>query len=104
MPGNTTGGSGQVNGAAPFGAGTVQPPAAITVGGSPFTYTAGANIEDVHVQSPASTTTTVAKGGVTVANMITPAATTQTSSVRLAPGQSIVVTYTNLPVMVRDVP
>lgn len=79
-------------------------PVAITVTASPFTYTAGAGIEHVHIQVPASTTCTVAKRGVTLSNSVTPAANTATSSVLLGPGESVVVTYTNAPVMVRDNP
>jgi hypothetical protein len=94
---------GHPSGAAAFGVAAV-PPAAITVGASPFTYTAGANIEVVHVQAAAASTCTVAKRGVTVANMVQAAATNSTATIILGPGESAVVTYTVLPVMIKDVP
>ncbi len=84
--------------------GAQNPGAGIAVGASPFTYTAGAQVENVYVQAAAAATTTVAKKGATLANMVTPAATNATVSVFLAPGESLVVTYTVLPVMIADRP
>lgn len=79
-------------------------PAAITVGASPFTYTAGANVEQVFIQHPASSTTTIARRGVGISNAVQPAASASTVCMLLGPGESIVVTYSVLPVMVRDTP
>jgi len=91
-------------GAAPLGVAAVLP-AAIAVGASPFTYTAGANIENVYLQSVAATTITVARRGVGIVNQVSPAATNSTVSILLAPGESIVVTYSGAaPVMIKDTP
>lgn len=94
---------GHPQGAAAFGVQSAVP-AAIVVGASPFTYTAGASIEMVHIQAAAASTVTVAKRGVTLSNQVQAAATNSTSQIILGPGESIVVTYSVLPVMVRDNP
>ena len=66
---------------------------AITVGGSPFTYTAGGTPEAVYLT--AGTVSLIVKNGVTLFTA-TPA------TVYLAPGESIVVTYSLAPTMNRD--
>lgn len=79
-------------------------PQAIAVGASPFTYTnGGPNTEVLYFSQPAGATTTVAKGGVTVASILTPAATTIPITVVAGPGQSLVFTYSaGAPTLVRD--
>lgn len=95
--------AGSPSGAAPLGVAAVLP-VAIAVGASPFTYTAGANIEQVFVQHPASSTTTIARRGVGISNAVQPAASASTVALILGPGESIVVTYSVLPVMIKDTP
>jgi hypothetical protein len=68
--------------------------AAITVGASPFTYTAGSSPETVYIS------------GGTVSNIKVGSTTVGTASpmqLTLAPNQAITVTYTVAPAMVKDV-
>ena len=96
--------AGSPAGAKPLGVAAVLP-VAIVVGASPFTYTAGANIEQIFLQSVAATTITVARRGVGIVNQVSPAATNSTTAILLGPGESIVVTYSGAaPVMITDVP
>ena len=80
-------------------------PQTVTVGASPFTYTnSGPNTELLYFSQPAGSTTTVAKGGVTIASILTPAATTIPIAVLVGPGQAVTFTYSaGAPTMVRDV-
>lgn len=80
-------------------------PQAVTVGASPFTYTnTGPYTEVLYFSQPAGATTTVARGGVTVASILTPAATTIPIAVLCPPGGSLVFTYSaGAPTLVRDV-
>lgn len=104
MPGTLGKSAGSPSGAAPLGLAAVLP-VAIAVGASPFTYTAGANIEQVFLQSVAATTITVARRGVGIVNQVSPAATNSTVSILLGPGEAIVVTYGGAaPVMIKDTP
>jgi hypothetical protein len=66
----------------------------ITVGASPFTYTAGTSPETVYIDG--GTITSVTKGGVTIA-------TTTGRAIQLEPNESIVVTYSAAPTMTKDV-
>lgn len=79
-------------------------PQAIAVGASPFTYTnAGPNSEVLYFSQPAGATTTVASGGVTLASILTPAATTIPVCLIAKPGQALVFTYSaGAPTLVRD--
>lgn len=79
-------------------------PQAITVGASPFTYTNnGPNVELLYFSQPAGATTTVASGGVTLASILTPAATTIPCTFMAKPGQSLVFTYSaGAPTLIRD--
>lgn len=79
-------------------------PQAIVVGASPFSYqNTGPNTETLYFSQPAGATTTVAKGGVTLASILTPAATTIPVVVVVGPGQTVVFTYSaGAPVLVRD--
>ncbi len=79
-------------------------PQAITVGASPFTYTnTGPNTEVLYFSQPAGATTTVARGGVTLASILTPAATTIPIMVLAPPGSATVFTYSaGAPTLVRD--
>lgn len=80
-------------------------PQAVAVGASPFTYTnSGPNTETLYFSQPAGATTTIAKGGVTLASILTPAATTiPLGAILVGPGQSIVITYSaGAPTLVRD--
>lgn len=79
-------------------------PQAIAVGASPFTYTnAGPNTEQLYFSQPAGATTTIASGGVTLASILTPAATTISCSFLARPGQALVFTYSaGAPTLVRD--
>ncbi len=105
MAGPTGPAAGAPSGAAPFGVQAGGAPAVITPGASPFTYTnVSGNIEFVKIQAAAGGTTTVAKRGVTVANMVQAAATNSTDTEIVGPGESIVVTYAAAPTMLRDVP
>jgi hypothetical protein len=80
-------------------------PQAVTVTASPFTYTnGGPNTELLYFSQPAGATTTVARGGVTLASILTPAATTIPILVMCPPGGSVVFTYSaGAPTMARDV-
>lgn len=80
-------------------------PQAVTVGASPFTYTnTGPNTELLYFSQPAGATTTVARGGVTLASILTPAATTIPILVVVPPGGAVVFTYSaGAPTMTRDV-
>jgi hypothetical protein len=64
----------------------------ITVGSSPFTYTAGARPESVFITG--GTVSAIAIGGVTVASATG-------HSVQLQPGKSVAVTYSSLPTMTK---
>lgn len=70
-----------------------QGPAAITVGGSPYTYTAGPTPETVYI-----------RGGVVsdVSKSATTLFAATTCTVELEPNEQVVVTYTVLPTMVKD--
>lgn len=83
-------------------AGTAQ---LVTVGASPFTYVnSGPNTEVLYFSQPAGATTTVARGGVTLASILTPAATTIPITIVAPPGSSTVFTYSaGAPTMTRDV-
>lgn len=80
-------------------------PQTVTVGASPFTYTnTGPNTEGLYFSQPAGATTTVARGGVTLASILTPAATTIPIFVMCPPGGSLVFTYSaGAPTLTRDV-
>lgn len=69
-------------------------PSSITVGSSPFTYTAGPSPETVHIRT--GNVSAVVKGGVTLHS-------TTGCSVNLSPGESITVTYSIQPIMNKDV-
>jgi hypothetical protein len=79
-------------------------PQPITVGASPFTYTNnGSTTEVLYFTQPTGSTTTIASGGVTLASILTPAATTIPIVVLVRPGQSLVFTYSaGAPTLVRD--
>jgi hypothetical protein len=83
-------------------AGTAQ---AQIVGASPFSYVnSGPNTEVLYFTQPASATTTVARGGVTLASILTPAATTIPITIVAPPGSTTIFTYSaGAPVLVRDV-
>ncbi len=66
---------------------------AITVGASPFTYTAGASAEVVYISGGA--VTSVTRHGVNISNGLP-------ACVPLPPGESVVVTYDEAPLMVAD--
>lgn len=69
-------------------------PQAVALTASPMTVTnLSGRVERYYVTQQASATGTIAKGGVTVASMTTPAATIMTATVDLGPGQSFVYTY-----------
>jgi hypothetical protein len=80
-------------------------PQVVAVGASPFTYTnTGPSVEVLYFSQPAGATTTVASGGVTLASILTPAATTIPICILARPGQAIVFTYSaGAPTMTRDV-
>jgi hypothetical protein len=65
----------------------------ITVGASPFTYTAGITPEEVYING--GTVSGIVKGGITLASA-------SPARVHLEPNQSIVVTYSAAPTMVAD--
>ncbi len=77
----------------------------VAVGASPFTYTnQSQNTELLYISQPASVTGTIAKNGVSLGTLTTPAATAMTLLVALNPGQSFVYTYNaGAPTMSRDV-
>jgi hypothetical protein len=78
------------------GDGTVGTPAGITPGASPYTYTAGSRPECVFIRG--GTVSDISMGGNTIAT-----STGSTGfSIMLAPNQSIVVTYTVAPTMLRN--
>ncbi len=70
-----------------------QGPSSITVGASPYTYTAGPSPEMVYIRG--GTVSLIVKSGTTLFTA-TPA------SVRLEPNQSVVVTYSSAPTMIKD--
>lgn len=72
-----------------------QTPASITVGASPFTYTAGFTPENVYVTG--GTIGSITKNGVGLS-----ASVTGDITIPLLPNQSIIVTYTIAPTMVTD--
>lgn len=81
-------------------------PQLVTVGASPFTYTnQSQSVEALYFTQPTGATTTVAKGGVTLASILTPAATTiPLGAILVGPGQSVVFTYSaGAPTLTRDV-
>lgn len=77
----------------------------VTVGASPFTYTnQGEGVEALYVNQPASVTGVIAKNGVALAALTTPAATAMVLPVLLGPGQAFTYTYNaGAPTMARDV-
>jgi hypothetical protein len=82
------------------------PAQVVAVGASPFTYTNnGPNTEALYFSQPAGATTTVAKDGITIASILTPAATTiPVGAILVGPGEAVVFTYSaGAPVLVRDV-
>jgi hypothetical protein len=72
-------------------------PASITVGASPYTYTAGSAPEMVYIR--AGTVSLIVKSGTTLA---TGTSATTPVSVRLESNQSVVVTYSSAPTMTKD--
>ncbi len=70
-----------------------QGPSSITVGASPYTYTAGPSPEMVYIRG--GTVSLIVKSGVTLF-------TSTEQSVRLEPNQSVVVTYSSAPTMIKD--
>lgn len=74
--------------------GVAGPPQAVALTASPMTVTNLSNrVERYYITQQASATGTIAKAGITIASMTTPAATIQTATVDLGPGQSFVYTY-----------
>jgi hypothetical protein len=69
-------------------------PAAITVGASPFTYTAGNSDEEVYIYG--GTVSSIVRGGVTLA-------TSTNSRVFVPANGSVVVTYSVAPTMAKDI-
>jgi polygalacturonase len=65
----------------------------ITVGASPFTYTAGYSPETIYVDG--GTVSSITKGGITIA-------TSTGRAIQLEPNESIVVTYSATPTMTAD--
>lgn len=81
-------------------------PQVVAVGASPFTYTnQSQSVEALYFSQPAGSTTTVAKGGITLASILTPAASTiPLGAILVGPGQSVVFTYSaGAPTLTRDV-
>ncbi len=80
-------------------------PQAIAATASPMTYTnTGPNTELVYITVPTGVTATVARGGITVVSILTPAATTIPCVVAVPPGGAIVFTYSaGAPTLARDV-
>lgn len=72
-----------------------QTPASITVGASPFTYTAGNTPENIYVTG--GTIGSITKNGVGLS-----AAVTGDVTIPLLPNQAIIVTYTIAPTMITD--
>ena len=66
---------------------------AITVGASPFTYTAGPTAEIVYISGGA--VTSVTRHGIVISSGLP-------ATVPLPPGEAVVVTYTEAPLMVAD--
>lgn len=86
--------------------GVAGPPQVVAVGASPFTYTnQSQKTEALYFTQPTGATTTVAKGGITLASILTPAATTiPVGAILVNPGQSVVFTYSaGAPTLTRDV-
>lgn len=83
-------------------AGTAQVQA---VGASPFSYAnTGPNTEVLYFTVPTGVTATVARGGVTLASILTPAATTIPITILCPPGSTTVFTYSaGAPTLTRDV-
>lgn len=75
------------------------------VGASPFSYVnSGPNTEVLYFTQPTGATTTVARGGVTLASILTPAATTIPITILAPPGSTTVFTYSaGAPTLTRDV-
>jgi hypothetical protein len=74
------------------------------VGASPFSYVnSGPNTEVLYFTVPTGVTASVARGGVTLASILTPAATTIPITILAPPGSTTVFTYSaGAPVLVRD--
>ena len=68
--------------------------ASITVGASPFTYTAGGSPETVYISG--GTVSDISKGGTTIF-------TDTGHSIELEPHESIVITYSAAPTMIKDI-
>lgn len=79
-------------------------PQVIIATASPMTYTnGGPNTEILYLTIPTGVTATVARGGITMASVLTPAATTIPLTVAVPPGGAIVFTYSaGAPVLVRE--
>jgi hypothetical protein len=77
---------------------------AVTVTASPMSYVnSGPNTEVLYFTVPTGVTATVARGGVTLASILTPAATTIPITILAPPGSTTVFTYSaGAPVLVRD--
>jgi len=69
-----------------------QGPASITVGASPFTYTAGSTPETVYIGN--GSISSVVKNGITLL--------VDNGAVNLEPHETIIVTYTGSPFMIKD--
>lgn len=69
-------------------------PSAVTVTASPMTYTAGSSPETLSVKG--GTVSGITKSGITLA-------ATTNQQIRLAPGQSVTITYSSAPTMAKDI-
>jgi hypothetical protein len=80
-------------------------PQVVAVGASPFSYVnQSGRVEMLYVTVPTGVTFTVARGGITIASILTPAATTIPVSVLAPAGSTTVLTYNaGAPTMTRDV-
>lgn len=80
-------------------------PQAIAATASPMTYTnTGPNTELIYFTVPTGVTATVARGGVTLFSLLTPAATTVMGVALVPPGGALVFTYSaGAPTLTRDV-
>ncbi len=77
---------------------------AIAATASPMTYTNnGPNQEVLYFNIPAGVTATIARGAITLASVLTPAATAIPATVLVGPGHSVVFTYNaGAPTIARD--
>lgn len=82
------------------------PPQVVAVTASPMTYTnQSQKTEALYFTVPTGVTATVAKAGITLASLLTPAATTvPLGAVLVNPAQAVVFTYSaGAPTITRDV-